>query len=185
MTCSAKIETNITGVASIPRRFSYNSETKTLSVKGVMTEDEKETLHGLCSDNESDAEAIDTLFEETKNNLTGVGVYGWLEKPGAQGAKQQSDGFLQAPSLNRAITGALLRSAALSEMDNEKHPFSINLSSRRVKRAMSFTEGLQNGYTPAELLGYQVERKLHELGLDHNLLDFGKTTPLLDSQKMM
>lgn len=103
-----------------------------------------------------------------------VGVYGWLEKPSHMVSAHQTDGYFQAPCLNQAISGAILRNAALSNDPNNNSTFQINLSSSRVKKAVWFTEGLQKGYRPGELLGYQVERKLHDKNLDRYLLPLRK-----------
>lgn len=106
-----------------------------------------------------------------------IGVYGWLEKPSNMDSAHQTDGYFQAPSLNQAISGAILRNAALANEPNSNSSFQINLSSNRVKKAIWFTEGLQKGYRPDELLGYQVERKLHDRNLDRYLLPLRKIYP--------
>ena len=79
-------------------------------------------------------------------------------------------GFVQAPSLPHAVTAAVLRNAYLThaEPSRRKQPessadrMSVNLSSARVRTALAYIEGLQNGQELGALLGYQLERGLHE-----------------------
>ena len=72
-------------------------------------------------------------------------------------------GFIHAPSLNHAVTAAVLRSAYLTHFDKQ-HPekMAVNLSSQRVRTALSFLEGVNNGQELGALLGYQFERGLSE-----------------------
>jgi hypothetical protein len=109
------------------------------------------------------------------NNSKNVGVFGMLEKPSAIiGQTTKSKGYFQAPSLNHAAAGSIVLSAALSGKPDESEFSWINLSSERVKKALWFIEGLQKGYTRSALLGYNVERKLHELKLDKYVFDLRK-----------
>lgn len=118
-----------------------------------------------------------------------VGAYGWLEnlKPDEDSLSQiqlkddglvevfQRDedlplmrdtnnaGYIHAPSLNHAVTAAVLRNAYISTADeDDAEVFAVNLSSERVRRAMAVIEGLRNGQSIAALLGYQLERGLHD-----------------------
>ena len=71
---------------------------------------------------------------------------------------------MHAPSLNHASAAALLRNAYLSHASPEQaEMFSINLSSERVRRAQFVLEGMRNGQPVEALLGYQFERRLHDL----------------------
>jgi hypothetical protein len=72
-------------------------------------------------------------------------------------------GFIHAPSLNHAVTAAILRNAYLTHHDAEDPgKMAVNLSSGRVRIAQSFLEGIRNGQELGALLGYQFERGLHE-----------------------
>ena len=78
-------------------------------------------------------------------------------------------GDIHAPSLNHAVTAAILRNGYLSNTDaSNEDPLAINLSSDRVRRAISAIEGIRQGQTLGELLGYQFERGLHD---SHNLAE--------------
>lgn len=115
-----------------------------------------------------------------------VGAYGWVEnlrprklkprpaqKNEVPAAMQEAGetvfvdpnngGHVLAPSLNHAVTSAVLLNAYLSHADKDNNsPFAVNLSSRRVRKAMRMVEGLRNGQGLAALLGYQLERALHD-----------------------
>jgi hypothetical protein len=60
--------------------------------------------------------------------------------------------------------------------------FSINLASERVRRAMHLLEGLRNGQSLGALLGYRLERALHDAGgiveLDVLIFAFRRAFPL-------
>jgi len=118
-----------------------------------------------------------------------LGAYGWLEnvKPDARALESvtlddpalrgifappgaaplerdpQNAGYVHAPSLNQAVTAAVLRNGYLTNATpDEPGVFAVNLSSERVRRAMAILEGMQNGQSLGALLGYQFERGLHD-----------------------
>lgn len=116
-----------------------------------------------------------------------VGCYGWVEYvTPATGARRAvsadtlptalraeatgaifedsaNGGFVHAPSLTHAVTAAVLRNAYLSHAEPARaEMMAVNLSSARVRKAMSYIEGLRNGQELSALLGYQLERGLHE-----------------------
>lgn len=78
-------------------------------------------------------------------------------------------GYIHAPSLRHARTAAVLRSGYLANA-SEQNPttLSVNLSSDRVRLALSILEGIRNGQSLGALLGYRFERGLHD---DHNLAE--------------
>ncbi|MDQ6830119.1 MAG: hypothetical protein M3081_14780, partial [Gemmatimonadota bacterium] len=115
-----------------------------------------------------------------------IGAYGWVEnlRPATGRARIPADtlppalrkaagqnlfedgangGFVHAPSLMQAVTASVLRNAYLSHASAElPTPFSVNLSSARMRAALALTEGVRGGQPIAALLGYQIERGLHE-----------------------
>ncbi len=137
-----------------------------------------------------------------------LGSFGWLEEvrprprrlepvPPAPGldpsfharglAPLQHDstngGYIHAPSLNQAVTAAVLRNGYLANA-TPANPgaFAINLSSERVRLALSFLEGIRQGQSLGALLGYQLERGLHDgyaLGeVDEHIYALRKQFPL-------
>jgi hypothetical protein len=114
-----------------------------------------------------------------------LGAYGWLENvrpaPPAVAVPQEqippdlredgvtvfeqpgNGGYIHAPSINHAVAAAVLRNAYLTHatQQNAEH-FAVNLTSERVRTAVSFLEGVRNGQELGALLGYQFERALHD-----------------------
>lgn len=85
------------------------------------------------------------------------------QRDGALFEQPDNAGFIHGPSLNHAVTAAVLRSAYLTHFD-PAHPekMAVDLSSERVRLALSFLEGVRNGQELGALLGYQFERGLHD-----------------------
>jgi len=117
---------------------------------------------------------------------TVIGAFGWLEnvrpaqnvqvmketdlpaelRPGTGMPIVQADGqggYVHAPSIIQAKAAALLRDAYLHHHDpGDPDMMAVNLSSERVRKAMDIFEGIQMGHAPGELLGYKLERMLHD-----------------------
>lgn len=112
-----------------------------------------------------------------------LGAYGWVENlkrredieqvgpPTGDGQfpeeilkVKSNKGYIHAPSMNQAVTGAVMLSgyAQRAERDSED-PLSVNLSSERVRAALDLMEGIRNGQNLGVLLGYEFERKYREL----------------------
>lgn len=141
---------------------------------------------------------------------TYIGAFGWLEdirpatsaktevsatalpeklrEPGKGKVYEDSanGGYIHGFSLNHALTGAVLRSAYLSHADDTNaDTMSVNLSSERVRNAMYYLDGVRNGQTLSSLLGYQLERGLHDntsLNLDEYIYALREKYPLLSSE---
>ncbi|EOZ93596.1 hypothetical protein A33Q_3542 [Indibacter alkaliphilus LW1] len=76
-----------------------------------------------------------------------------------------NQGFIHGPSIQHATTAAVLRAGfnAMKEREgNDKNILSINLSSSRVRKALTLLQGVSQGQSTGALLGYQFERALHE-----------------------
>ncbi len=69
-------------------------------------------------------------------------------------------GLVHAPSLNHAATAAVLRNAHVAH----EGAMSVDISSRRVQLALSVLEGMRGGQSLGALLGYRLERHLHDNG---------------------
>jgi len=92
-----------------------------------------------------------------------IGMYGWLEKPGGMDSRSIEPEYVQAPSVRQASTAAILRNASIhnGKVDNSG-AFQINLSSEQIRKGLWYMEGLRQGHLPGELLGYRLERIIHE-----------------------
>jgi hypothetical protein len=117
-----------------------------------------------------------------------LGAFGWVEDlkpdPAAPPVAQISDdarkifmkpgqpplqrdpenaGHVLAPSLNHAVTAAVLRNGYLNNATPATPDLlAVDISSSRVRVALQFIEGIRNGQPLGALLGYQFERRLHD-----------------------
>ena len=107
-----------------------------------------------------------SMLEECQRQNTQsppVGMYGWLEKPGKLEIRSVEPEFIQAPSVKQATTAAILRNASIHNgTDDNSGAFQINLSSQQIRNGIWYMEGLRQGHLPGELLGYRLERMIHE-----------------------
>ncbi|MBT2226085.1 hypothetical protein [Nonomuraea sp. NEAU-A123] len=75
----------------------------------------------------------------------------------------ENEGFVHAPSLGHARTAAVLRAGYVANADRDSPgPFAVNLSSDRVRLALSILDGMRRGQSLGALLGYRFERGLHD-----------------------
>jgi hypothetical protein len=132
-----------------------------------------------------------------------LGAYGWLEdvrpRSVAMVAANQNDlqrqifgpvqhdpsnqGYIHAPSLNQAVTAAVLRNGYLSNASpGNPQALAVNLSSERVRMALDVIEGIRAGQSLGALLGYQLERGLHDrysvAEMDQFILTLRRAFPL-------
>ncbi|MBS3775215.1 MAG: hypothetical protein KGY70_08510 [Bacteroidales bacterium] len=149
---------------------------------------------------------------ENVNKGLYIGAYGWLENVKSEnkvltpveldpeleeifGSSENGPvyrdsenlGFINAPSLNHAVTAAILRNGYLSRAGQDNaEAFNINLSSERVRKALQIIEGIQNGQNLAALLGYQFEREIHDnnvhANVDHLVFKIRRKFPLGSNQ---
>lgn len=142
------------------------------------------------------------LAAMTKDGPLGqhIGAYGWVENlrpiavapvevpatslPAGELAPvyelRNDSGFIHAPSVEHASAAALLRNAHLG-VDGQPGadgPFAIDLSSRRVREASRLIDGVRQGQPLGALLGYRLERRLHDLRLDRFLAPLRELAPL-------
>jgi hypothetical protein len=92
-------------------------------------------------------------------------------------------GFIHAPSLNHAIAAAILRNGYIANATPDNpNLLKVNLSSERVRMALGIIEGIRNGQTLGALLGYQLERGMHdrhaEAEVDQFIFELRKAFPL-------
>ncbi len=80
-----------------------------------------------------------------------------------------SQGFIHAPSMPQATTSALLRSGYLANATPDNPgTLAVNLSSGRVRTALTFIDGIRAGQSLGALLGYRLERGMHD---DHDIAE--------------
>ena len=71
----------------------------------------------------------------------------------------------------------MLRSAFDSHRADADNVYALNLTSTRVRQALTLIDGIQQGQELPVLLGYQFERRLHDEGLDWIIDDFRNKFP--------
>ncbi len=96
-----------------------------------------------------------------------IGAYGWvfnLQENRAQGSKAKDEGeYILAPSIQHALTAAVLRAAYLNTQKNgDDSHMCVNLSSMRARTALRMIDGLKNGLSTGVVLGADLERYLHD-----------------------
>jgi hypothetical protein len=72
----------------------------------------------------------------------------------------RADGSLLAPSIDQAVTAAILRSGQLTHQADGA--FAVDLPSARARIASEIAEGVREGQPLGALLGYRIERRLHD-----------------------
>jgi hypothetical protein len=75
-------------------------------------------------------------------------------------------GFVLAPSTSQAATAAVLRAAHLAHGGDDDATCAVDLSSARARMAESLAQGIRAGQELGALLGYELERFLHERSAD-------------------
>ncbi len=96
---------------------------------------------------------------------------------------QDNGGYIFAPSLAQASTAAVLRSGYMTHKGTPDEPMlSIDLSSERVRKALSLFDGIREGQTLGALLGYIFESGLHDLNLDKYAQPFRDRFPIVGAK---
>jgi hypothetical protein len=142
-------------------------------------------LLGLVSVQLQAMRSLGGVVSETRTGVY-LGAYAWLEDVRPSNIRLQSvqlppdladifggapavvhdptnGGYIHAPSLAHARTAAVLRSGYLANATAANpQSLAVNLSSDRVRLALSMLEGVRNGQSLGALLGYRFERGLHD-----------------------
>lgn len=129
-----------------------------------------------------------------------VGGYGWVEglrpaeatpviesvagEDGPLVRAVDDPGYIHAPSVHQAQVAALLRNAHLAHGGGEKDPFAVSLTSERIRLARWVFDGVRAGRSVGAVLGYLVERDLHERDLDFAILPAREVCPLPNQEQL-
>ncbi len=129
------------------------------------------------------SQALSDLRQELRPSGVHLGGFGWVEDLEPAGARR-SEGFLQAPSLQHAMTAAVLRSGYLTHAGTDGgKALAIDLSSARARLAINILDAVRQGQPLGAVLGYRFERGLHERHpnreLDRYILPFRNLAPLV------
>lgn len=107
----------------------------------------------------------------------GVGPQRWRDHLASHGLAQTPRlrqpegyvGYVHAPSLAQAVTAGILRSGELAHHGDGSSVASMDLTSKRVRTGLDIVAAMSHGQPLGALLGYQLERALHQDRL-HNLV---------------
>lgn len=128
--------------------------------------------------------ATKRLLELREANPTGayVGAFGWVEelRPEPVGRSRtmrfrdgrivrvpvDGGGYIQAPSMQHASAAAVLRNGHLTRSGEQGAPFAVDLSSERVRTALSMLDAVREGQPLGSAFGYRFERGLHDRAVD-------------------
>ncbi len=106
-----------------------------------------------------------TRMDNSRHSIA-LGCFGWIFnlKQTTKKDEKKKNEYILAPSVNQAITGAVLRSSYNNSLKNKEREYSasVNLSSERVRSAIRIIEGVQNGLSVGCILGSDLERLVHE-----------------------
>lgn len=97
--------------------------------------------------------------------LRRIGSYGWVfNLKSNSGSESVAKGeYVMAPSIQHALTAAVLRSAYLQTKATEDDThMCINLSSMRARQALRMIDGIKAGMSTGMILGADLERYLHD-----------------------
>ncbi len=116
----------------------------------------------------------------TQPNGIAVGAYGWVENIVPAATTTSDGGYIHTPSLDHAATAGILRSAYLTHnpANGGTGAFAVDLSSNRVRIALDILDGVRQGQPLGALIGYRIERALHEKRLDRLVLTLRSLAPL-------
>jgi hypothetical protein len=89
--------------------------------------------------------------------------------------EREDDTYVLAPSLHHAASAAVLRAGFESHTDAAA--FGVNLMSGRSRRARWIVDGVRNGQSLGALLGYWIERELHDADKDELIDDVRAAFP--------
>lgn len=97
--------------------------------------------------------------------------------------EQDNGGYILAPSMTQATTAAVMRSAYLAHRQSSNGQLlAVDLSSKRMRTALSIIDGVRQGQPLAAVLGYQFEQGLIQAGLQRYQQPFRDKYQLADGQ---
>lgn len=107
-----------------------------------------------------------------------LGGYGWLEDLRPRTTSASAGGFIHAPSPTHAATAAILRNAHLTRTGEARRQAAVDMSSERVHGALELLDGVRQGLPLGAVLGFHLERSLHDASLDTYIYKYRAKYPL-------
>ncbi|WP_427017095.1 hypothetical protein ACQCSX_20805 [Pseudarthrobacter sp. P1] len=105
-------------------------------------------------------------------DLAGGGPQRWRQHLESHGLPQAPElrhprdyvGYVHAPSLSQAVTAGILRAGEVAHRGDGSSVASMDLTSHRVRTGLDVLAAMSHGQPLGALLGYRLERTLHQSG---------------------
>ncbi len=94
--------------------------------------------------------------------------------------RNDDGGIIHCPSPAQSLTATIFKNSYLSHEDEveSSNPFTLNLTSDRIQKSERFMEGIRQDQPIEALLGYQLERMLHDKGMNTDIYTLREKYPL-------
>ncbi len=120
------------------------------------------------------------------------GAYGWVEDlvkdatavnpESLTDIYREAGGIIHTPGAAQAVASSVFKNSFLAhEQEVESNPFTINLTSVRTQKSQFLLDGIRQGQELEALLGYQLERHLHENNLHEEIYLLREAFPLYEN----
>ncbi|HSI74543.1 MAG TPA: lipoyl domain-containing protein, partial [Lunatimonas sp.] len=120
------------------------------------------------------------------------GAYGWIEDlekdtslvntNSLMDTYREAGGIIHTPGAAQTVASTVFKNSFLShKQEEESNPFTINLSSDRLQKSQFLLEGIRQGQELEALLGYQLERHLHDNDLHQEIYRLREAFPLYEN----
>ena len=112
---------------------------------------------------------LDYIMSKKSGDKCQIGTYGWifnLREKDSKNLTGDQDHYVVAPSIQHALSAAVLRSAYLKSRSSKTDSHvCVNLSSMRARQALRLVDGVRSGMSMSVVLGCDLERYLHDAAL--------------------
>lgn len=120
------------------------------------------------------------------------GAYGWIEDLEKDATPvnpasltdiyREKGGMIHTPGAAQTIASTVFKNSFLAHQQEEQsNPFTINLTSDRLQKSQFSLDGIRQGQQLEALLGYQLERYLHEDDLHEEIYMLRASFPLYEN----
>jgi hypothetical protein len=120
------------------------------------------------------------------------GAYGWIEELEKDPTPvnhetltdiyQEAGGIIHTPGAAQTVASTVFKNSFLShKQEAQSNPFTINLTSDRIQKSQFLLEGIRQGQELEALLGYQLERHLHDNDLNQEIYTLREAFPLYEN----
>ncbi len=120
------------------------------------------------------------------------GTYGWIEDlekdafpvnpDSLTDVYREAGGIIHTPGVAQTVASSVFKNSFLShKQEEESNPFTVNLTSDRLQKSLFLMEGIRQGQQLEALLGYQLERHLHENNLHQEIYTLREAFPLYEN----